>query len=131
MTRNSLDCCASVRAPNRLASFLSLQETREHRETQLKMWSPCLLPDMQMVRRIEVCSPRYFRLRLDIAGSERHATFLRNKRCIFVQRKAGHLSYELDAKAVRGLHARSFADNSGMSETRVKLSCCSSTFCHP
>ena len=110
VTRNSFDYCVSICIRDGLP--LPLQETCEHRETQLKMWSPCLLPDMQMVRSIEVCSPRYFRLRLDIAGSKRHATFLRNKRCVFVQRKAGHLSYELDAKAVRGLNARSFANNS-------------------
>ena len=112
LTRNSFDYRVSICISDGLP--LPLQETCEHRETHLKMWSPCLLPDMQMIRSVEVCSPRYFRLRLDIAGSERHATFLRTKRCVFVQRKAGHLSYELDAKAVRGLHARSFAHDSGM-----------------
>ncbi|KAF9428954.1 Anaphase-promoting complex subunit 1 [Podila epigama] len=78
----------------------------------LETMTPCLLPELELVSKIEVLGPRYWPITLDMvkdgqAGKARLWRILQ-ARSMAVIRHLGHLSYADDPLGTRGILARPF-----------------------
>ncbi|CAM9600363.1 unnamed protein product, partial [Discosporangium mesarthrocarpum] len=82
--------------------------TRGEEVSRLEAVTPCILPDLREVVHVEVCSPRYFPVRLDLGEDEAAQLALQRHYKIYVKRRTGHLSYKNDPHALRSLLFQSF-----------------------
>ncbi|KAF9576016.1 Anaphase-promoting complex subunit 1 [Mortierella alpina] len=77
----------------------------------LDMMTPCLLPELSTISKIEIQGPRYWPITLDLSSEQedysRIWSILR-ARSISVMRHTGHLSYTEDPLGMRGILARPF-----------------------
>ncbi|XP_057316495.1 anaphase-promoting complex subunit 1-like isoform X2 [Hydractinia symbiolongicarpus] len=85
---------------------VTLMETDAYPETDLKLLSPCLLPELKCIKQIKVMGPRYWSVTLSGKIS------LEKISNIFVKKKCGHLSYSEDPKGYRKLLGRTFISQS-------------------
>jgi hypothetical protein len=65
-------------------------------EMSLNMTSPCLLPPISTILRIEVDSPRYATVSLDFENNNQHKKWIGSNRMLYVKRNDGYLPYEVD-----------------------------------
>ncbi|KAG0212923.1 Anaphase-promoting complex subunit 1 [Mortierella sp. GBA30] len=75
------------------------------------MMTPCLLPELTTIARIEIQGPRYWPITLDLSSDqEDYSRIWRilRARSISVMRHTGHLSYTEDPLGMRGILARPF-----------------------
>ena len=86
-------------------------------EQTLLRTSPCLLPEIRRIARIDVDSPRYWPQALHLtepgvattaAGGDGNAKPWTERRIIYVKRKTGYLPYADDPHGVRSILARPF-----------------------
>ncbi|OZJ05747.1 hypothetical protein BZG36_01280 [Bifiguratus adelaidae] len=87
---------------------------RERTTSSHLVIAPCLLPQLKLIKSIEVSGPRYWKMRLNLQDDVHARTYARSlleKGCIYVQRKTGHLTYEDDPKGFRSIFARSIPGN--------------------
>ncbi|KAG0040761.1 Anaphase-promoting complex subunit 1 [Podila clonocystis] len=81
------------------------------KEEVLETMTPCLLPELALISKIEVLGPRYWPITLDMSdgqlGRTRLWTILK-ARSMAVIRHLGHLSYADDPLGTRGVLARPF-----------------------
>lgn len=69
--------------------------------------APTLVPDLRLIKSVQLDSPRYWPFSLDLAGDpERFAQFVKNS-TLWVKRKTGHLSYAEDPRGIRSIFTRS------------------------
>ncbi|KAG0344650.1 Anaphase-promoting complex subunit 1 [Podila humilis] len=94
----------------------------------LETMTPCLLPELSLISKIEVLGPRYWPMTLDMVdeqvGRERLWRILK-ARSMAVIRHLGHLSYVEDPLGTRGILARPFPivlDGKMMDDTRSRSS---------
>jgi len=78
---------------------------------QLNLMSPCLLPPWDRIHSIHINSPRFWPLSLDLNAHPMIKSVLRARRFVFVQSRAGSLSYEMDPRGFKS--AARFADSFG------------------
>ncbi|KAF9929490.1 Anaphase-promoting complex subunit 1 [Linnemannia zychae] len=79
--------------------------------TKLSMMTPCLLPELSTVSKIEIKGPRYWPITLDLSNeNEDYSQMWRilKSGSIAVMRRIGHLSYTEDPSGMRGILARPF-----------------------
>ncbi|KAF8936727.1 Anaphase-promoting complex subunit 1 [Dissophora ornata] len=79
--------------------------------TKLNMMTPCLLPELSTISKIEILGPRYRPITIDLSSeTEDYSRIWRilKTRFISVIRHIGHLSYTEDALGMRGILARPF-----------------------
>ncbi|KAF9973248.1 Anaphase-promoting complex subunit 1 [Actinomortierella ambigua] len=85
--------------------------------SRLELMSPCLLPDLSTISKIEILGPRYWPITLEVnhgpddhddASSESIQRIWRilRSRSILVKRHIGHMSYMNDLLGMRGILAR-------------------------
>ncbi|KAG0261648.1 Anaphase-promoting complex subunit 1 [Mortierella polycephala] len=77
----------------------------------LDLMTPCLLPDLSTISKIEILGPRYWPITLDLSDEQEDYSriwrILRS-RSIAVMRHSAHLSYIEDPLGMRGIEARPF-----------------------
>ncbi|KAG0237700.1 Anaphase-promoting complex subunit 1 [Actinomortierella wolfii] len=78
--------------------------------SRLELMSPCLLPDLSTISKIEILGPRYWPITLELnddspESMNRIWRILRS-RSILVKRHIGHMSYTEDLLGMRGILAR-------------------------
>ncbi|KAI7822909.1 hypothetical protein BC939DRAFT_529303 [Gamsiella multidivaricata] len=79
--------------------------------TKLDMMTPCLLPELSKISKIEILGPRYWPITIDLSGDNEDYTRIwriLKTRSISVMRHIGHLSYTEDPLGMRGILARPF-----------------------
>ncbi|KAK3835542.1 MAG: hypothetical protein J3R72DRAFT_494161 [Linnemannia gamsii] len=79
--------------------------------SKLSMMTPCLLPELSTISKIEIKGARYWPITLDFNNeSEDYAQMWRilKSGSIVVMRRIGHLSYTEDHSGMRGILARPF-----------------------
>ncbi|KAF9207246.1 Anaphase-promoting complex subunit 1 [Haplosporangium sp. Z 27] len=79
--------------------------------SKLDMMTPCLLPELSLISKIEILGPRYWPITIDLSGeNEDYSRIWRilKTRSISVMRHIGHLSYTEDPLGMRGILARPF-----------------------
>ncbi len=64
--------------------------------SSLTLSAPCMLPEIESIRKITLDDPRYFPVTLNLDTFPQHLETLRAFKCIFVKRKKGLLSYAQD-----------------------------------
>lgn len=77
----------------------------------LETMTPCLLPELSLISKIEVLGPRYWPITLDMSDGQLGRTRLwriLKARSMAVIRHLGHLSYADDPLGTRGVLARPF-----------------------
>ncbi|CAG8436254.1 8034_t:CDS:2 [Ambispora gerdemannii] len=73
-----------------------------------QMVAPCLLPEAKFVERIEIDTPRYWPISLDLRNNRTLANRFWQNPIIYVKRKMGHLSYLEDPQSIWSLNSRLF-----------------------
>jgi anaphase-promoting complex subunit 1 len=58
-----------------------------------EMTTPCILPTLSTIEKIQVNSNRYWSMTLNLRGNEKHRASFVKSQTLFVKRKAGHLNY--------------------------------------
>ncbi|KAF9172113.1 Anaphase-promoting complex subunit 1 [Mortierella sp. AD010] len=79
--------------------------------SRLDMMTPCLLPELSLISKIEILGPRYWPITIDLSDkNEDYGNIWRilKTRSISVMRHIGHLSYTEDPLGMRGILARPF-----------------------
>ncbi|KAI1304580.1 Anaphase-promoting complex subunit 1 [Mortierella claussenii] len=79
--------------------------------SKLDMMTPCLLPELSTISKIEILGPRYWPITMDLSREdEDYSRIWRilKTRSISVMRHIGHLSYTEDPLGMRGILARPF-----------------------
>lgn len=87
---------------------ITLKEDALHSETTIRRVTPCLLPELDIVKRVRVCSPRHWPVTWEVAANKQLTKSLRKGCVVHVQRKIGHLGYAMDPSGLRNLLVRSF-----------------------
>ncbi|CAG8508489.1 9869_t:CDS:2 [Ambispora leptoticha] len=91
--------------------------TEESHEVQIEdghsnklehMVAPCLLPEARFVERIEIDTPRYWPISLDLRNNQTLANRFWQNPIIYAKRKMGHLSYLEDPQSIWSLNSRLF-----------------------
>ncbi|XP_031572163.1 anaphase-promoting complex subunit 1-like [Actinia tenebrosa] len=96
---------------------VTLKSTVHYPETVLSMASPCIIPELHLIKKISVVGPRYLPIDVDIEHSRHnHKTLLSKISTVLVKRRAGYLSYTDDPKGYRNLLARTFPEQSDKTE---------------
>ncbi|KAG0353781.1 Anaphase-promoting complex subunit 1 [Podila minutissima] len=90
----------------------------------LETMTPCLLPELALISKIEVLGPRYWPITLDMSDGQLGRTRLwriLKARSMAVIRHLGHLSYADDPLGTRGVLARPFPKllDGEMDETQI------------
>ncbi|KAF9112479.1 Anaphase-promoting complex subunit 1 [Mortierella sp. AM989] len=94
--------------------------------SKLDMMTPCLLPELSLISKIEILGPRYWPITIDLScETEDYSRIWRflKARSISVMRHTGHLSYTEDPLGMRGILARPFPKvltNEELGETTEK-----------
>lgn len=90
---------------------VTLKETDDYPETDVKMLSPCFIPESKFVKKISTLGPRYMPVGLTPTKNN-NRSWLYQIQNIFVKKKAGYLSYSEDPKGYRNLLGRTFTNQS-------------------
>ncbi|KAJ3296923.1 Anaphase-promoting complex subunit 1 [Rhizoclosmatium sp. JEL0117] len=75
---------------------------------EVKLKTPCILPELDLIDFIKVDSERYLTTVLENAGNSGRLQNLLKSQTIYVKRKMGHLDYVKDPKGQMSILARSF-----------------------
>jgi len=75
----------------------------------IKMVTPCILPEFDMIKSITINSPRYWPITLDFLENPKHLEKIKETQIIIVSRKSGHLDYNKDPKGNKSILCRSFS----------------------
>eukprot|EP00871_Galdieria_phlegrea_P003648 jgi/Galph1/4284/GphlegSOOS_G2887.1 len=97
---------------------ITLRETEDYQPATLRMMSPCLVPEIASIEKIQVCGPRYMSTIYDASywqpqlsqtsqGLSYPVTHT-GRLVLYVRRRIGQLSYAMDPKGSRGLLSHSF-----------------------
>lgn len=109
-------CIQTIDVDSNSACYVPLhiviREGKEHASSEIDFVAPCLLPRFDLISSIEVRSPRFWPLKLDLEANPVHRAMLRNRRVLYVKRKTGYLLYEHDPKGLRSILSRSFPTSS-------------------
>ncbi|KAJ3416817.1 Anaphase-promoting complex subunit 1 [Chytridiales sp. JEL 0842] len=73
----------------------------------VKMMTPCLLPDLRALVKLEVDTDRYWSMTLNMSN-EKHRSGLEKTKVLMVKRKAGHLDYLKDPHGSLSIQKRTF-----------------------
>ncbi|KAG9285902.1 hypothetical protein G9A89_013327 [Geosiphon pyriformis] len=84
------------------------------------MVAPCLLPESKFLVRIEIESPRYWPIILDLRNNKRLSNRFWLNPTIFVKRKTGHLSYAEDPQSIWSLNSRLFPRKTPSSQSNKR-----------
>ncbi|KAF9956767.1 Anaphase-promoting complex subunit 1 [Modicella reniformis] len=79
--------------------------------SKLEMRTPCLLPELSTISKIEILGPRYWPITIDLSGENEDYSkiwSILKSRSISVMRHIGYLSYDEDPEGMRGILARPF-----------------------
>ncbi|KAG0035665.1 Anaphase-promoting complex subunit 1 [Podila clonocystis] len=112
------------RPPSTVVPRASQDPSIVMKDEVLETMTPCLLPDLALISKIEVLGPRYWPITLDMSdgqlGRTRLWTILK-ARSMAVIRHLGHLSYADDPLGTRGVLARPFPKvlDGEMDETQI------------
>ncbi|KAH7290973.1 hypothetical protein KP509_30G071400 [Ceratopteris richardii] len=93
---------------------VTLRETASHAETTFCQVTPCLLPERYMLKRVQVCGPRYWPQDIRLTPCDLpwwESNDLSNPFCkgiLLVKRKVGARSYDDDPIGSRSLLSRTF-----------------------
>ncbi|KAK4050008.1 Anaphase-promoting complex subunit 1 [Microbotryomycetes sp. JL201] len=66
--------------------------------------APTLVPDLRLIRSLQVDTPRYWPFMIDFAGER---ASMGNSGTLWVKRKSGHLTYAQDPRGIRSIFTRS------------------------
>ncbi|KAJ7330707.1 Anaphase-promoting complex subunit 1 [Desmophyllum pertusum] len=70
---------------------VTLKETEFYSETSLKLTAPCILPELQFIKKIRVAGLRYWPVTIDFTQNNGNACLLTtNLGTLFVKRRTGH-----------------------------------------
>ncbi|XP_077996954.1 anaphase-promoting complex subunit 1-like [Glandiceps talaboti] len=91
------------------------KETVWYKELKIDMMAPCIIPELNLLKQINVLGPRYWNIKLDVQKyRDTVKAILDNNGTLYVKQRAGHLSYMEDPKGFRSLLAQTFThDQSG------------------
>jgi len=78
---------------------------QEKLKTKL-LTAPTLVPEMAVIQRVKVESPRYWPFTLDLATNSYHRNYFSKSLSLWVKRKVGHLSYSQDPKGAKCIASR-------------------------
>ncbi|KAL9954099.1 hypothetical protein ACROYT_G041593 [Oculina patagonica] len=96
---------------------VTLKETQFYPETSLKLTAPCILPELQFIKKIRVAGLRYWPVTIDFTENKDNACLLTtNQGTLFVKRRTGFLSYADDPKGHRNILAKTFAAQTDQTE---------------
>jgi len=96
---------------------VTLKETRFYPETTLKLTAPCILPELQLIKKIRVAGLRYWPVTIDFTENKGSASLLTaNQGTLFVKRRTGFLTYADDPKGHRNILAKTFAAQTDQTE---------------
>ncbi|KZT54757.1 hypothetical protein CALCODRAFT_499449 [Calocera cornea HHB12733] len=73
-------------------------------ETAQRMMAPSLLPEIENIVTLDVDSPRYSPLSLDIMNNPRHRASMIRDQTMWVKRQPGFLTYEEDIRGTRNIN---------------------------
>ncbi|XP_027050305.1 anaphase-promoting complex subunit 1-like [Pocillopora damicornis] len=89
---------------------VTLKETQFYPETVLKLTAPCILPELQLIRKICVSGLRYWPITIDLTESNDSFSLLTaSQGTLFVKRRTGFLSYADDPQGYRNILAKTFS----------------------
>ncbi|XP_068728740.1 anaphase-promoting complex subunit 1-like [Montipora capricornis] len=89
---------------------VTLKESQFYPETILKLTAPCILPELQLIKKIRVAGLRYWPVTIDFTKDKSSACLVAsNLGTLFVKRRIGFLPYADDPKGHRNILARTFA----------------------
>lgn len=89
---------------------VTLKETQFYPETVLKLTAPCILPELQLIRKICVSGLRYWPITIDLTESKDSFSLLTaSQGTLFVKRRTGFLSYADDPQGYRNILAKTFS----------------------
>ncbi|KAG0011980.1 Anaphase-promoting complex subunit 1, partial [Entomortierella chlamydospora] len=113
--KNSVDHHQDIIRPSQLTGLNSnvSQDTATtlFSSSRLDMMTPCLLPELSLISKIEILGPRYWPITIDLSDkNEDYGSIWKilKTRSISVMRHIGHLSYTEDPLGMRGILARPF-----------------------
>ncbi|KAG0307174.1 Anaphase-promoting complex subunit 1 [Dissophora globulifera] len=79
--------------------------------SKLDTMTPCLLPELSTISKIEILGPRYWPITIDLSSENEDYSriwMILKRRSVSVMRHIGHLSYAEDPLGMRGILARPF-----------------------
>lgn len=89
---------------------VTMKESQFYPETILKLTAPCILPELQLIKKIRVAGLRYWPVTIDFTKDKSSACLVAsNLGTLFVKRRIGFLPYADDPKGHRNILARTFA----------------------
>jgi len=89
---------------------VTLKESQFYPETNLKLTAPCILPELQLIKKIRVSGLRYWPVTIDFTADKSNTGLLTsNLGTLFVKRRTGFLSYADDPKGHRNILAKTFS----------------------
>eukprot|EP01018_Ginkgo_biloba_P012111 Gb_37425 [translate_table: standard] len=91
---------------------ITIRETRHHAETTYCRVTPCILPERSVLKRVQVCGPRYWPQDIELSPADhpwwgprdKHDPF--NGGILYVKRKVGACSYADDPTGCQSLLSR-------------------------
>lgn len=89
---------------------VTLKETQFYPEASLKMTAPCILPELQLIKKVRVASVRYWPVTIDFTEDKGSTCLVKsNLGTLFVKRRTGFLPYADDPKGHRNILAKTFS----------------------
>ncbi|ORX59912.1 hypothetical protein BCR36DRAFT_408283 [Piromyces finnis] len=76
----------------------------------IKMVTPCILPEFDMIKSIKIENPRYWPITLNFLENPKHLDRIKETQTIIVNRKSGHLDYNKDPKGNKSILCRTFSN---------------------
>ncbi|CAB3997180.1 Anaphase-promoting complex subunit 1 [Paramuricea clavata] len=90
---------------------ITLKETPYYSETVINEVAPCLLPDADLIKQVDICGQRYWPIVLDGETLADELRLILSKGgTVFVKKRIGQLPYKQDLKGYRNLLARTFTE---------------------
>ncbi|ORY15789.1 hypothetical protein LY90DRAFT_677505 [Neocallimastix californiae] len=76
----------------------------------IKMITPCILPEFDMIKAIKIDNPRYWPITLNFLENPKCLERIKETQTIIVNRKTGHLDYNKDPKGNKSILCRTFSN---------------------